>query len=203
MQINKFKTMLNRNKSYILGLILIFPIVLSAQLDFHNEIYYTIISNDLVSSRQSLSSFNFDSGQNSTTGGILGGAGVYYPVIDSYGNNLWVHLIWLRPDPNGTTVGANVPSTNKEATNVYFTTKSIGGWTGFLYEIEIYIDQNQTGTRANKLNGLFPTSIKAASVEFLTTNFPGYTFTELVNFNILDNNSTGWFLDSINFSGKI
>ena len=202
MQINKFKTMLNRNKSYILGLILIFPIVLSAQLDFHNEIYYTIISNDLVSSRQRLSSFNFDNGQNSTTGGILGGAGVYYPVMDSYGNNLWIHLTWLRPDPNGTTVGANVPSTNKEATNVYFTTKSIGGWTGFLYEIEIYIDQNQTGTRANKLNGLFPTTIKAASVEFLTTNFPGYKFTELVNFNILDNNSTGWYLDSINFSGK-
>ncbi|MBK7467618.1 MAG: hypothetical protein IPJ43_12870 [Saprospiraceae bacterium] len=76
---------------------------------------------------------------------------------------------------------------------MYFTTKSIGGWTGFLYEIEIYLDQNQTGTRANKLNGLFPTTVKAASVEFLTTNFPGYTFTELVNFNILDNNSSGWF----------
>jgi hypothetical protein len=122
--------------------------------------------------------------------------------MDSYGNNLWVHLTWLKPDPNGNNVGANVPSTNKEATNVYFTTKSIGGWTGFLYEIEIYLDQNQTGTRANKLNGLFPTTVKAASVEFLTTNFPGYTFTELVNFNILDNNSSGWFLDSINFSGK-
>jgi hypothetical protein len=78
----------------------------------------------------------------------------------------------------------------------------LGVGLGSLYEIEIYIDQNQTGTRANKLNGLFPTTIKAASVEFLTTNFPGYTFTELVNFNILDNNSTGWFLDSINFSGK-
>lgn len=194
--------MSNLIKSTLIGLILTFPFFLFSQLDFHNEIYYSKVGGDLVSSSQNLSSFNFNSGQNSTTGGILGGAGVYFPVMDSYGNNLWVHLTWLKPDPNGNNIGANVPSTNKEATNVYFTTKSIGGWTGFLYEIEIYLDQNQTGTRANKLNGLFPTTVKAASVEFLTTNFPGYTFTELVNFNILDNNSSGWFLDSINFSGK-
>ncbi len=193
---------MNINKSVFLILFLLLKVYCFSQLDFHNEIYYIKINNDLVTSGQSLSSFDFNNGQNSTTGGILGGGGVYYPVVDSYRNNLWVHLTWLRPDPNGTTIGANVPSTNKEATNVYFTTKSIGGWTGFLYEIEIYKDQNISGTRANKLNGLFPTTVKAASVEFLTTNFPGYTFTELVSFNILDNNSSGWILDSINFSGK-
>ncbi|MBK7467619.1 MAG: hypothetical protein IPJ43_12875 [Saprospiraceae bacterium] len=100
---------MNLTKINFLLFLLITHIYSYSQLDFHNEIYYTKVGGDLVSSSQNLSSFNFNSGQNSTTGGILGGAGVYFPVMDSYGNNLWVHLTWLKPDPNGNNVGANVP----------------------------------------------------------------------------------------------
>lgn len=131
--------------NYVLSMSMLFIVLISAidakaPLNFATTTYYTASGTTLTSSGTNLSTFNFNTGTNGTTGGILGGGGVYLPAQDATNNNLWVHLTWKQADPNGTAVGANVPASTNLATNANGTTGgTLGGYTGFLYEIEIYL----------------------------------------------------------------
>lgn len=75
----------------------------------------------------------------------------------------------------------------------------LGGWAGFLYDFEIYRDFNLTGNRGFQLSSLYPTSITVASLETLSGHCGS---SEWVSFAIANSGSTGWSLNSTNFTGN-
>ena len=163
---------------------------LNAQpLDFKNTVYYTAISNALTSSGQSLGSEGFNYSSAAASHPIFNG-GIFFPVIDFQGNNIWVKVTHIAADPNGTAVGANVTATCSDPFRAGF-----GGWGGFVYQFEIYKDAALTGTPSNTLDGLFPSNISVESIETLSAG-------EWLSFELLNAESNNWALNSINFTGS-
>lgn len=156
-------------------------------LDFKTTIYYTAAANTLTSSGTSLTGFDFSSA--ASTHPIFNG-GIYFPVVDFQGNNIWVRVKHIAADPNGTSVGVNVPATCGDPFRAGF-----GGWAGFLYEFEIYQDANLTGAPSNMLNGLYPSNISVESIETLSAG-------EWVSFELLNAESSSWVLNSTSFTGS-
>lgn len=150
----------------------------------------------LTASGTSLASFNYTGADPQHP---LFTSGVYYPVQDCAGKNIWVRVQHIAHDPNGTENGFNVTGTLNSPFLPLGSTDRIGGWFGFLYEFRIIADQALTGPRTNILGNLFPTNITVASLETLYNN--GADLYEWLSFEILDASSTGWSLNSINFTG--
>lgn len=150
----------------------------------------------LTASGTSLASFNYTGADPQHP---LFTSGVYYPVQDCAGKNIWVRVQHIAHDPNGTGNGFNVTGTLNSPFLPFGSTDRIGGWFGFLYEFRIIADQALTGPRTNILGNLFPTNITVASLETLYNN--GSDLYEWLSFEILDAASTGWSLNSINFTG--
>lgn len=172
----------------------------SADLNFKETIYFTAPDSTslpgtvLTNSGVNLSSFNFD---NAPSTHPMFKSGVYFSVTDCQSHNLWVKFRHIAADPNGRNFGANVAAT----TGPMFTggPTMIGGFSGFLYQIDIYRDQNLTGIRTNVLGPLYPTTVTVASLETLA--YPGSPH-EWLAFQIQNSNSSGWNLNSINFTGS-
>ena len=163
---------------------------LTAQsLDFKNTVYYTAVSNALTSSGQSLGSEGFDYSSAAASHPIFNG-GIFFPVVDFQGNNIWVKVTHIAADPNGTAVGANIPATCSDPFRAGF-----GGWGGFLYQFEIYKDAALIGIPSNTLDGLFPSNISVESIETLSAG-------EWLSFELLNAESNNWALNSINFTGS-
>ncbi|HMO63186.1 MAG TPA: T9SS type A sorting domain-containing protein [Ferruginibacter sp.] len=163
------------------------PVLRAQNVDFKNSIYYTASANNLTSSGNNLSSFNFTTAPSSHP---LFNTGIFFPVSDFQNNNLWVKVTHIAHDPNGNSVGANVPKTCGDPFRAGF-----GGWGGFLFEFEIYKDLNFAGERDNVLNGLHHANITLESIETLS-------FGEWLSFEILNPESSAWILNSINFTGN-
>jgi hypothetical protein len=166
------------------------------EYDFKNTTYYYRTSTDsLVSSGLTLAVFNFSFA--SRTSDSLFTDGIYFPAADCFGRNLWVRLRHIAEDPNGTNVGISISATTNSPCPS--TNYMLGGWAGFLYDFEIHQDTALTGTRSNYLGVLFPTSITVASLETLSGSCAG---AEWLSFMIVNSGSTGWSLNSINFTGS-
>ncbi len=170
--------------------------------DFYNSIYF--LSPDatdaagtvLTNSGTNLSGFSYD---NAPLDHPLYTKGVYYPVQDCGNNNIWVRVQHIAADPNGTENGQNISSSLHSPFLPEGSVDRIGGWNGFLYEFKIFADEVLQGTRTNVLNGLYPTSITVASLETLY-NDGGFLY-EWLSFEILNAETDGWHLNSINFTG--
>ena len=78
-------------------------------------------------------------------------------------------------------------------------TDRIGGWYGFYYEFQIFSDMSLTGERTNILGELYPTGITVASLETLYND--GGSLYEWLAFEIINEESSGWYLNSTNFTG--
>lgn len=174
----------------------------SAQVfNFYGTVYYTAPDSNtapgtaLTNSGNTLGGFSFNSAPASHP---LFVSGVYYPVQDCSNNNLWVRVRHIAADPNGTQNGYNIPNTLNSPFHPTGSTDRIGGWYGFLYEFEIFADANITGTRSNQLAAPFPTNITVESLETLYNNAEKY---EWLLFEIINPGSSGWYLNSINFTG--
>lgn len=163
------------------------PCAVGQSLDFQNTVYFTASGNNLTSSGETLSAFNF-SGASATH--PLFTDGIYYPVQDYLGQNIWVRVRHLAADPNGTAVGHNVSSTEGSP----FRSNGFGGWGGFLFQFDIFKDGAVTGNRQNVLSGSFKTTIVVESIETLSD--PEWVF-----FEIKDDEHSAWVLNSINFTG--
>lgn len=159
----------------------------SQSLDFQSTIYYTISGTNLTSSGESLGSFDFASASESHP---LFNEGLYYPVNDALNRNLWVRVQHVRADPNGTSTGHSV----SQSTGSPFRSGGFGGWAGFLYQFDIFRDANLTGTRTLTLGEPIRTSITVESIETLSD-------TEWVFFEIIEDPTVTWTLNSINFTG--
>lgn len=176
--------------------------VFSQDFNFHGSMYFLASEPTgapgatLTASGTSLADFNFSTADPQHP---LFTSGVYYPVQDCAGNNIWVRVQHIAHDPNGTETGFSVPATLNSPFQPVGSTDRIGGWFGFLYEFRIIADQALTGARTNILGSLFPTNITVASLETLFDDGGG-TY-EWLSFEILDANSTGWWLNSTNFTG--
>lgn len=184
----------------LLVIMLLSTNVRSAELNFGTKVYFTAPDSTtlpgtlLTSSGSTLSGFDFSTAP--ATHAIYK-SGIYYPVTDCQGHNLWVRFRHVAADPNGQNYGILIAATTGLA--LYGGPNMIGGFTGFLYQIEIYRDQNLTGSRANILGPLYPTTVTVASLETLA--YPGGPH-EWLCFQIQDANSTGWNLNSTNFTGS-
>ena len=168
--------------------------VQAQEYNFQNTTYYYRLPNDsLISSGLNLGQFNYGSANPNDS---IFHDGIYFPASDCFGRNLWIRLRHVADDPNGTSVGINVSAT---AGNPCQSSIMIGGWAGFLYDFEIHADINLTGNRGYYLDALYPTSITVASLETLSGSCHD---SEWLSFVIANANSTGWSLNSINFSGS-
>lgn len=173
--------------SMILWICFFTGIANAQSLDFQNAIYFTATGNNLATSDQTLSAFNFSSASASHP---IFNDGLYYPVKDFQGKNLWVRVRHIAADPNGTTIGHTISSTSSSP----FRSGGFGGWGGFMYQFDIFRDVNLTGSPGNVLNGIFRATIQVESIETLSDS-------EWVYFEILDNSNSAWVLNSINFTG--
>lgn len=168
--------------------------VLAQEYNFRQTTYYYRGQNDtLISSGKNLNQFNFSNANRATD--PLFHDGIYFPANDCFGRNLWIRLRHIAEDPNGTSVGINVAAT---ASNPCQSDIMIGGWAGFLYDFEIHRDLFLTGSRGYFLDALYPTSITVASLETLSGSCGS---SEWLSFVIVNPGSTGWSLNSINFTG--
>jgi hypothetical protein len=171
------------------------PSLHSQEYNFKNTVYFNRLSNDsLISTGRTLASFDFNTVNRANDS--LFHDGIYFPANDCFGRNLWIRVRHIANDPNGQNVGINVPATYAYpcASNIM-----IGGWAGFLYDFEIHRDQTLTGNRANFLGALYPTSITVASLETLSGTCGS---SEWISFVVVNSGSTGWSLNSINFTGS-
>lgn len=150
----------------------------------------------LTASGTNLSDFNFT---NADPEHPLFKRGVYFPVRDCGNRNLWVRLQHIGSDPNGAENGFNIEKTLNSPFLPLGSTDRIGGWAGFLYDIRIFADQNIEGSRSNKISGAFPTNITVESLETLYND--GNVQFEWLSFEILNEESEGWSLNSTNFTG--
>lgn len=150
----------------------------------------------LTASGTDLSSFNFS---NTPSDHPLFATGIYFPVNDCVGNNLWIRLQHIAHDPNGLENGFAISQTLNSPFLPIGSTDRIGGWAGFLYDIQIFADANLTGERQNILAPHFPTQIIVESLETLYND--GGTMWEWLSFEILNEETEGWQLLSTNFTG--
>lgn len=162
---------------------------------FRDSVYYYRTGTDsLAPSGRTLASFNYSSA--SRTNDSLFTDGIYFPANDCFGRNLWIRVRHIAEDPNGTNRGINISQTHG---NPCQSSIMLGGWAGFLYDFEIYRDVNLENTRAHHLGSLYPTSITVASLEWMSGTCGS---SEWISFAINNSGSTGWNLNSINFSGN-
>ena len=159
----------------------------SGAFDFEHTIYYTANGNTLTSSNQNLQGFNYSTAPSSHP---LLNDGIYFPITNLAGKNVWMRVRHIASDPNGTSTGFNVASTKESP----FRSGGFGGWWGFLYQFDIYRDLNLSGCRANTLKGLYPVNIIMESIETLSQP-------EWLMFENLNAESSNWVLNSINFTG--
>ena len=157
-------------------------------LNFQSTVYFTASGNTLSSSGLTLESFDYSTALASHP---IFNDGIYFPLTDYLGNNIWVRVRHIADDPNGTSVGQNVTKTE----GTPFRDGGFGGWWGFLYQFDVYQDATLTGTASNTLNGLFPSNVMVESIETLSSG-------EWISFESLNVESTNWGLNSINFSGS-
>jgi len=174
------------------------PTFAAGDLQFGTVVYFTAPDSVatpgtlLTSSGQTLSSFDFSTAPASHP---IFNSGLYFPVTDCQSHNLWVRLRHIAADPNGVANGQAIASTTGRP--CYAGDNTVGGFTGFLYQIEVYRDQNFTGERSNLLGALYPTAITVASLETLCC--PGGPY-EWLSFEILNPEASGWNLNTINFT---
>jgi hypothetical protein len=182
-----------------IGLLYCNTICATGELMFRTKVYFTAPDSNatpgtvLSSSGATLQGFNFSGASASHP---IFTSGLYFPVTDCRQNNLWVRVRHISADPNGINNGQAVNSTSGDP--CFAGNNTIGGFTGFLYQVEIYRDVNLTGARANILGTPYPTGITVASLETLCC--PGGPY-EWLAFEILNPESSGWNLNSINFTG--
>jgi hypothetical protein len=188
---------------YSLALVMCFALTMHAQpFNFLGSNYYIASSNDvgegtvLTDASATLESFNYNSAQGDHP---LLNAGVFYPVQDCSNQNIWVRVQHIAADPNGIENGHAITQTMNSPFLPSNSTDRIGGWNGFLYEFQIYRDQALTGTRTNILGPLHPTNITVASLETLYND--GGNWYEWLSFEILNEETGGWYLNSTNFTG--
>jgi hypothetical protein len=175
------------------GMLMLSSSLRSQELPFGTAIYYYRLPNDsLYPSGLSLTQFNYNSASSEHA---IFHDGIFFETHDCFNRNLWVRVRHVAADPNGTSAGANVPATYS---NPCQSSIMIGGWFGFLYDFEIYRDVNLTGERGYFLDELFPTSITVASLEWLSGTCGS---SEWIGFEILNSESSGWSLNSVNFTG--
>lgn len=178
--------------------------VLNAQVfDFYNSIYFvpetlSVVEPgiSLVNSNTNLSQFDFNTAPSDHP--IYQG-GIFYPINDCSNQNLWIRLQHIAADPNGTENGHSISTSMNSPFLPYGSTDRIGGWNGFYYEFQIFQDVALTGTRTNILGELYPTGLTVASLETLYND--GGTMFEWLAFEILNPESSGWYLNSTNFTG--
>lgn len=159
----------------------------SQSLDFQSATYHTISGSTLTSSGENLSAFDFSSANGSHP---LFNDGLYYAVNDALNRNLWIRVKHVRADPNGTAEGHSVAQSGGSP----FRSGGFGGWGGFLYQFDIFRDANLTGTRAGVIGASIRTSITVESIETLSDS-------EWVYFEIIEDPTVIWELNSINFTG--
>jgi Secretion system C-terminal sorting domain len=170
--------------------------------NFYGNVYY--LSPDetsgpgtvLENSSTNLSGFDFNTAPSDHP---LYENGVFYPIQDCSNQNLWIRVQHIAADPNGTENGHMILNSMNSPFLPYGSTDRIGGWNGFLYEFQIFQDQVLVGTRTNVLGNLFPTGITVASLETLYND--GGTLFEWLSFEIINSESSGWYLNSTNFTG--
>jgi hypothetical protein len=151
---------------------------------------------ELTASGTNLSSFNFS---NAPSDHPLFATGIYYPVTDCGDQNLWVRVQHIAHDPNGTENGFNISQTLNSPFLPIGSPDRIGGWAGFLYDFQIFADQNLIGARTNVLAAHQPAQIIVESLETLYND--GGTMFEWLAFEILNPESDGWQLLSTSFTG--
>lgn len=159
--------------------------------------YYRVGTDSMLSSGLTLNSFNFSSA-NRLTDSIFTD-GIYFPTSDCFGRNLWLRVRHVAEDPNGTNRGINVSKTGGNPCAQGGNNITLGGWAGFLYDIEIHRDVVLNGNRSYHLGSLFPTSITVSSLEWLSGTCGS---SEWLSFAITNSGSTGWSLNSIKFTGS-
>ena len=175
----------------------------SAQVfNFYGSNYYLLsgdsveLGSTLTSAEMNLSGFNFS---NAAADHPLFTTGVFFPIQDCSNQNLWIRVQHIAADPNGTENGHSVPNTLNSPFLPEGSTDRIGGWYGFYYEFQIYGDEVLQGVRNYTLGSLFPTGITVASLETLYND--GGVLFEWLAFEILNEETSGWYLNSTNFTG--
>jgi hypothetical protein len=188
---------------YSLAVAMLFALAMNAQpFNFFGSNYYIVNSNEvgegtvLTDAAATLASFNYN---NAPTDHPLLNEGVFYPIQDCSNQNIWVRVQHIAADPNGIENGHAISQTMNSPFHPSNSTDRIGGWNGFLYEFQIFGDQALTGTRTNILGPLHPTNITVASLETLYND--GGTMFEWLSFEILNEETGGWYLNSTNFTG--
>lgn len=169
--------------------------------NFYGSTYYlpntsTIEPGTILTADGTLADFNYNSASPEHP---IFTTGVFYPITDCSFQNIWIQVKHIAADPNGTDVGQNITSSMNSPFLPYGSTDRIGGWNGFYYEFRIYRDTELVGERTNTLAGLFPTGITVASLETLYND--GNTMYEWLAFEILNEETSGWYLNSVNFTG--
>ena len=89
--------LVNRTCRFLFGLLILSNAAAAQSLDFSGSVYYTAAGNNLQSSENTLSSFDYN---NTTTEHPLFNDGLYYPIKDALGRNLWVRVRYVSSDPN-------------------------------------------------------------------------------------------------------
>jgi len=176
--------------------------ILAVPFNFYSSIYYTSADAStepgtvLTNSLTNLSQFNYSTASSDHP---IFTTGLYYPVQDCGNQNLWVRVRHIAADPNGIENGHAISNTMNSPFLPFGSTDRIGGWNGFLYEFQIFQDEVLIGERTNVLGELYPTNITVASLETLYND--GSTWFEWLSFEILNQETSGWYLNSINFTG--
>ncbi len=160
----------------------------SGAFDFEHTPYYIATGNALTNTNTTLADFNYST---ASPDHPLLNDGIYFAITNLDGQNIWMRVRHIASDPNGTGIGFNVPETQSSP----FRSGGFGGWWGFLYQFDIYKDENLVGCRSNILNGLYPVNIIMENIETLSQP-------EWLMFENLNAESSEWILNSINFTGN-
>ncbi|MEZ5173488.1 MAG: T9SS type A sorting domain-containing protein [Bacteroidia bacterium] len=187
----------------IIATLLFAAVQLNAQLfDFAHTNYFicqdsvAVNGSTLIATDINLVDFNFNTAPEDHP---LFNNGVYFPINDCAGHNLWLRVKHVAADPNGTENGFNIQQSMNSPFLPAGASDRIGGWNGFLYDFQIFDDVGFNDDRQNVINGSFPIQIVVESLETLY-NDGGQMF-EWLSFEILNNESEGWQLLSTNFTG--
>lgn len=191
-----------KNTLHTIALLIITANIYAQPFNFYSSVYFTSPDNGtspgtaLTSSSTDLSLFNFSTASDNHP---MFTTGLYYAVQDCSNQNLWVRVRHVADDPNGPKSGLYVSNTMNSPFLPNGATDRIGGWYGFLYDFQIFQDQVLIGERSNILGNPFPTNITVASLETLYND--GGTMFEWLSFEILNEETGGWYLNSTNFTG--
>jgi hypothetical protein len=190
-------------KAFSLMVVLLQALCTNAQLfDFAHTVYYETVDSvpvngtTLTSSGTTLLSFNYNDNNPSHP---LYNNGVYFPINDCAGHNLWLRVKHIAADPNGIENGHAIQQSMNSPFLPAGAADRIGGWNGFLYDFQIFSDVEFSSNRQNIIDGPFPIQLIVESLETLY-NDGGQLF-EWLSFEIVNPESQGWQLMSTNFTG--